>query len=70
MAANLTITTEKKENVLLVPNHAIQTLGRRKVVKRAEGHIVHQVEVTTGLSNLAETEIISGLNEGDILIVE
>jgi len=70
MAANLTITTAKRENVLLIPNRAIQTLGRRKVVKRLEGRTVRQIEVTTGLSNLEETEIISGLNEGDVLIID
>jgi len=70
MAANLTITTKKKEDVLLVPNRAIQTLGRRKVVKRIEGGSVRQVEITVGLSNQSETEVISGLNEGDVLIIE
>ncbi len=37
MAANLSITTQVWENVLLVPNRIIQTLGRRKVVKRLGG---------------------------------
>lgn len=70
MAANLTITTEQRENVLLVPNRAIQTLGRRKVVRRLEGSATRQVEITTGLSNLTDTEVLDGLREGDVLIIE
>jgi len=70
MAANLTITTEQREGVLLVPNRAVRTLGRRKVVSRLQGKIVQQVEVTTGLSNQSEIEIIGGLNEGDVLVID
>ena len=70
MAANLTITTQVRENVLLVPNRAIQTLGRRKVVKRLEGRAARQVEITTGLSNHTHTEVLSGLTAGDVLLVE
>ena len=70
MGANLKIITLEREGVLLVPNRAIQPLGRRKVVKVWDGRSVREVEVITGLSNESETEIIEGLAEGQRILVE
>jgi hypothetical protein len=70
MGANLKIITLEKEGVLLVPNQAIQPIGRRKVVKVVEGRSIREVEVVTGLSNESETEIIEGLTEGQKILVE
>ncbi len=70
MGTNLTITTVERPQVLLVPSRAIQTIGRRKVVRVLEGGNVREVEVKTGLSNRVETEIISGLREGQIVRIE
>lgn len=63
MGANLKVITLEKEGVLLVPNRAIQPIGRRKVVRVLEGRSIRQVEVVTGLSNESETEIVEGLAE-------
>ncbi|MFQ6016316.1 MAG: efflux RND transporter periplasmic adaptor subunit [Anaerolineae bacterium] len=68
MAANLTITTVEREGVLLLPNRAIRPAGTRKVVTLKEGGRVR--EVVTGLSNREETEIVSGLKEGDVVLIE
>jgi len=70
MGANLKVITLEKEGVLLVPNRAIQPLGRRKVVKVLDGRSVREVEVITGLSNESETEIIEGLVEGQRILIE
>jgi HlyD family secretion protein len=70
MGANLKITTLEKADVLLVPNRAIQPLGRKKVVRVLEGGTVREVEVVTGLSNESETEIVDGLREGEVVLVE
>jgi len=70
MGANLRIITLEKEGVLLVPNRAIQPIGRRRVVKVVDGRSVREVEVITGLSNESETEIVEGLAEGQKILIE
>jgi HlyD family secretion protein len=70
MGANLRIITLGKEGVLLVPNRAIQPIGRRKVVKVLEGRSIREVEVLTGLSNESETEIVEGLAEDQKILIE
>lgn len=70
MGANLKVITLEKEGVLLVPNRAIQSIGRRKVVKVLDGKSIREVEVVTGLSNESETEIVEGLAEGQKILIE
>jgi HlyD family secretion protein len=70
MGANLKIITLEKEDVLLVPNRAIQPIGRRRVVKVVDGRNIREVEVVTGLSNESETEIVEGLAEGQKILIE
>jgi len=70
MGATLEITTLEKQGVLLVPNRAVQALGPRKIVKVWRNGRVEEVEVVTGLSNAEVTEIVKGLQEGDVVIVE
>lgn len=66
MAANLIITSLSRNNVLLVPNRALETIGLHKYVTllQPDGSS-EKVQVETGLTNPDQTEIISGLNEGD-----
>jgi RND family efflux transporter MFP subunit len=70
MGASLKITTVEKMDVLLVPNRAVQTVGRKKVVKVLQGGAPREVEVVTGLSNERETEIVEGLWEGAQVLLE
>src|SRR6266540_2161237 len=70
MTANLTITTAKKDGALMVPNTALLPKGAGHVVQvlNAEGKTKREVEVQTGLTDGANTEITSGLNEGDKVV--
>jgi RND family efflux transporter MFP subunit len=70
MTAIVDIVVDRKEGVLVVPNRAIrrETSGRR-YVELLNGQDVEQRYVTTGLSNDLVTEIVSGLNEGEEVIV-
>jgi HlyD family secretion protein len=69
MAANVDITAQRKDDVLLVPNRAIETVGRRQYVTVQEGDKTRRVEIETGLSNRTETEVISGLSVGQAIIL-
>ena len=80
MTVNADIITDSVENALIVPASALKTnrndsyvetisgakAGREPVASEATPT---RISVTTGLSNDTETEILSGLNEGDIIIV-
>jgi multidrug efflux pump subunit AcrA (membrane-fusion protein) len=75
MTANADLITERRENVLLVPNRAI-TADRAKdtySVRRIDGDEISEVDVTIGMRDSRYTEITSGLEAGDkvsIAVVE
>jgi HlyD family secretion protein len=70
MTANLTITTAKKDGVLLVPNTALlpKGAGHSVQVLNTDGKTSREVDVQTGLTDGSQTEITSGLNEGDKVV--
>ncbi|MDQ4077506.1 MAG: efflux RND transporter periplasmic adaptor subunit [Chloroflexota bacterium] len=72
MTADATIVTAEHKEVLLVPNRALisnRAAGKYYVnLMTAEGPV--QTEVTIGLRDDDNTEIISGIEEGDELLVE
>jgi HlyD family secretion protein len=69
MTANASLITAQRSDVLLVPNRAItpDRVAGKYYVTRADGEVV---EVTIGLRDEANTQITSGLNEGDELLIE
>lgn len=68
MAVSATIITNIKNNVLLVPSSAVQTISGESTVQTMKNGKVSRVSVETGESNDTQTEIISGINEGDTVI--
>lgn len=74
LTANVDILNEKKENVLYAPTRDIFAENSHKFVNLLENekeNIVQKVEVKTGLRGSdGRTEIISGLNEGDKIVVD
>jgi HlyD family secretion protein len=71
MTANAELITANREGVLLVPNRAI-TADRQAgkyYVTRVEGQEMAQVEVTIGLRDKNYTEVTSGLEAGDKLVI-
>lgn len=71
MTANANLITAEKDNVLLVPNQAInadRSTGTFSVNLKV-GDTVEKVPVTLGLRDNRNTEISSGLQEGDVLVI-
>jgi macrolide-specific efflux system membrane fusion protein len=68
MAANASVILETKSDVLLVPSTAIQTQAGQSFVRVLKDGRVQQVTVEVGISSDTQTEIISGLSEGDEII--
>ncbi|EKD99793.1 MAG: hypothetical protein ACD_22C00172G0003 [uncultured bacterium] len=69
MNVSAEIIVDQKNNVLLIPTGAIQTGRGKSMVKVKNGDGVEEVEVKTGISDSDNTEIISGLNEGDEVVI-
>jgi HlyD family secretion protein len=76
MTANASLITSERENVLLIPNAAINvdrssgTYSVNLVQTDAEGNeTTTEVEVTIGLRDNTHTQITSGLQEGDRVMI-
>ncbi|MBU1045910.1 efflux RND transporter periplasmic adaptor subunit [Patescibacteria group bacterium] len=71
MSISAEIMTNIKQGVLLVPNSAVKYQGEQQYVEimSSDGTISRKA-VEAGLSNDTMTEITSGLNEGDEVIIQ
>jgi multidrug efflux pump subunit AcrA (membrane-fusion protein) len=69
MTANADVQVVRKENALLIPSRAIRAANQQHFVTIRSGQATREVEVKIGLSNDQETEIVSGLNEGDEVLL-
>jgi multidrug efflux pump subunit AcrA (membrane-fusion protein) len=69
MSVSANIIIDSKEDVLLIPTSAISTdSDGNSIVKVMKNNQASQVTVETGLSDSTNTEIISGLSEGDTVV--
>jgi HlyD family secretion protein len=69
MNANGQLVTERKDGVLVIPPRAVRRRGSELVVDvRRDGGVVEAV-ITTGLSDPQRVEVLTGLNEGDVIVV-
>ncbi len=69
MAVNATIILNIKDNVLLVPTSAVHTQNGSSTVQVLKNGQPQDVDVEVGDSSDTQTEITSGLNEGDTVVV-
>lgn len=71
MSATADIIIEERSNVLLVPNRAItQDNQGNPVIKVMVNEKIEERPVDTGISDGFNTEIVSGLSEGDVVVIE
>ena len=71
MSAIADIILQERSNVLLVPNRALtQDSQGNPVVKVMVNEEIEERPVVTGISDGFDTEIVSGLNEGDVTVIE
>ncbi|MCX6173943.1 MAG: efflux RND transporter periplasmic adaptor subunit [Ignavibacteriales bacterium] len=70
MMAELELITDKKDKALAVPNDVF-TVNQKgeKLVYVVKDTVAHQKIVTSGISNEKVTEVVSGLNEGEKIVV-
>ncbi len=71
MSASADIITSRRSNVLLVPSRAItQDSQGKPVVKVTVGQQITERPVVAGITDEINTEIVSGLAEGETVVVE
>ena len=69
MTANTTITVAKRDKVLAIPNQAVRREEGDRVVFVQEGDRLVRRAVKTGWKDKTYTEVLSGLREGERVVV-
>ncbi|GEM_PF-1015913 len=70
MTATVVIETDRLRDVLVVPNSALTRTEQGKVaVRRVQGNGAVTVPVTVGKKNGSITQILDGVNEGDMILI-
>lgn len=70
MTANIAIVVDKRDNVLLLPNRAMRTVGRQRTVQVVQPVVgTVQTPIQVGLQNDTQSEVLSGLKEGDAVVI-
>ncbi|MBI2474876.1 efflux RND transporter periplasmic adaptor subunit [Candidatus Uhrbacteria bacterium] len=70
MTANIDISTEKRENVIAVPQRAVVTKNGEKYVRVLTGEETKEIKVKTGMrDSYGNIEILEGINDGDTVVI-
>ncbi len=71
MTANVVITTDRRENIISIPQGLVTKRDGKSFVRVREGNEVREQEVVTGsVSSSGTVEIISGLSAGEEVLAE
>jgi len=63
----VTVTTSSEPNLLTVPREAVHVENGKPYVYRIVGGALQRTSVTTGIFNLTDEAITSGLKDGDVV---
>jgi multidrug resistance efflux pump len=69
MTGTATVIIASRQGVLTVPNLAIRTSGGRRYLQVLKGGEAVDTDVTFGIANETVTEVMSGVNEGDLVVL-
>jgi membrane fusion protein, macrolide-specific efflux system len=67
--ANVSYTIEKSEDTIVLPKQVIRTFVNRKYVMLLEDGLRVERDIETGIETATQVEILSGLSEGEVVIV-
>lgn len=70
MSVSVSIITGVKQDVIIVPSSAVKTQGGNSYVQVLVNGTPQNKTIEVGVSNNTETEIVSGINEGDSVITQ
>jgi HlyD family secretion protein len=69
MTADIVIQTNKKEDVLRISKNAVESIGGKELVQVFINKKIEEREIITGLEGTDYFEVLSGLSEGDEIIL-
>ncbi|MFQ5613110.1 MAG: efflux RND transporter periplasmic adaptor subunit [Anaerolineae bacterium] len=69
MFANVSILIDEKEATLIAPRAAVTLVNDQEIVYVVNGDTVEQRPVTTGLFDKNRIEILTGLEEGEVIVI-
>lgn len=70
MTGEVEFIIKNKENVIQIPNKAIKMKDNKQIVKVKENNQIKEVAIKTGFSDGKVTEVLEGLQKGQIVIEE
>jgi hypothetical protein len=70
LSATVNIVIQEKDSVLMVPSRAISRQGRTTTVQVVKGTSTEAQTIQTGITDGTNTEVTSGLNEGDQVMIQ
>lgn len=66
--AKVKIVLGKNEEALMIPNSSIVPQGRKKLIYLARNNKAVSTEITTGVRDSTNIQVLSGLNKGDTVV--
>jgi multidrug efflux pump subunit AcrA (membrane-fusion protein) len=69
MTTNVSVVTETRSNVLELPSSAITTTGTTSTVQLLQNGQTSTVRVQTGIVGSSSTQIVSGVQKGDVVVI-
>ena len=66
--ARVKIMLGKNENALMIPNNSIVPQGRKKLIYLFKDNKAISTEITTGVRDSTNIQVLTGLNKGDTVI--
>ena len=70
MTANVTFTVQSKNAILVIPSEAIKVVDGKSIVLVKTQKSPMETPISTGISDGKQTEILKGLNENDIILIQ
>ena len=70
LSATVNIVIQEKDSVLMIPSRAISRQGRTTTVQIVKGTATEAQTVQIGITDGTNTEVTSGLNEGDQVMIQ
>lgn len=70
MTANVTFSVKEKTGILLIPSEALKVVEGKSIVLKKSEPTPLEVIISTGLSDGKKTEVLDGLKENDIILIQ
>lgn len=68
--ADIVLTINSVENAVVVPKYLVKTLNDRTFVELLVNDEKKEVDITLGINNATEVQVLTGLKAGDIVVVK